>query len=210
MRKALQKMDEKVGPTSPMPYILQLRNWIFGKEKPEVWTRIAFFICLPIVLINLLWHAISYFAFSAREVIYQNKKVDIAALAQKRAGELQMNEGDAIELLSTFHAISMILWLLAFVGLVCLYRRKKIFVVITVGSFFLYLAMMGFYLGGAYVWKETTNADKLLLTIYAAVLLGIYRLRYFSESTNEEEDPLDNVDPDDDPEREEGEVKINS
>lgn len=150
---------------SPLPFIIQLRNLLFGKVKPGIYTQITFYINLVGAGIFGLWNAISYFAISYRTVFFEQKGVDVAAIIDRRGIELGFQSGDFMNRLSTFHGISMVCWLLILVGLVLLWRRRSLYVYFFFVPFIFYFGMMVFYISFTYFLEDTTAFDKVLLLV---------------------------------------------
>jgi hypothetical protein len=181
MREVLKKMDERVGPTSPLPYMIKMRKTIYGKEHPDALIQVHFFILFPITIYFSIWHLMSLFAFSSREFILEQKRIDILELAEERALDIGVDPTRILEDLQVFHSISAILWGVCFFGLIFLWRKKGIFLFFSGLAFLLLIGMVVFYLGGDYLSKEYTKVDKVLLALVPFALLLIYRLRFWSK-----------------------------
>ena len=123
---------------SPLPFVLILRNLIFGKKKPDMYTRIAFF---------------------------------IGTIIENRGLELEFESGDFLNRLQVASAISIILWIVFFAGLVLLYRKKKLFIYFTIVPLALYLGMSIFYLSFNYFAQDTTMFDKIALLVLGLILI---------------------------------------
>ena len=95
---------------SPIPFVILLRNLIFGKAKPDIYTRIVFYISSAIGLMFLLWNCISYFSLVSREWIFNNKGIDIESIIERRGIELGFEGADFINRLQTVSAIAIICW----------------------------------------------------------------------------------------------------
>jgi len=163
---------------SPVPLIIKLRNFIFGKSKPDIYTRITFFINLVIWATFFIWHCISYFTITSRALILQKKGIPVERIIENRGSQLDFAQGDFLNRLLTFHAISIICWGLIFVGLVLLFRKKKQFSYFILGPIIFYLGMNAFYLSFTYFMEDTTAYDKIaLLILIASILFHTYLMK---------------------------------
>lgn len=157
--------EEKTPFQSPVPYIVMLRNFIFGKEKPDVLTQVNFFINLFISLSFFIWHILSWLAISKRELIWQKKGISVEGLIESRGVELGFGSGELLSRLLTLHGISVICWGVILLGLVRLYRRKADFIYIVIPSLFFYVGMYLFYLSFRFFIEDTTAYDKLSMIL---------------------------------------------
>ena len=156
---------------SPLPFVLILRNLIFGKKKPDMYTRIAFFIGTIISLTFLLWSIITYYALVSRDWISSQKGIPVQSIIENRGLELEFESGDFLNRLQVASAISIILWIVFFAGLVLLYRKKKLFIYFTIVPLALYLGMSIFYLSFNYFAQDTTMFDKIALLVLGLILI---------------------------------------
>ena len=163
---------------SPIPFIIQFRNLIFGKEKPDIFTLVTFYMNLVIWFTFMVWNIISYFSISMKDFILAQKGISVEEIITKRGLELGFENGEFLNHLLTFHAISIICWTLVFVGIVLLYRKKIQFVYFIVGAVFAYIGMSIFYVGYNYFIEDTTTYDKIaLLVIVAGSILHYFLMR---------------------------------
>ena len=163
---------------SPLPFLIQLRNLIFGKQKPDIFTRVTFYINLLIWLTFILWSIISYISISARTFILQEKGISVEAIVEKRGAELGFEGGEFLDRLLTFHSISFICWMIVFVGLVLLYRKKIQFIYFVLGATLFYIGMHIFYLSYTYFVEDTTLYDKIsLLILITGSLIHLYLMK---------------------------------
>lgn len=150
---------------SPLPFIVKLRNLVFGSRKPGIYTRLTFFVNLVCLLIFALWSAISYFAIVYRALFLQEKGVDVEAIIEARGLALGFESGEFIQTLMTFHGVSMICWAFVFVGLILLWRKSGHFAYLFFGGTLFYFGMMVFYVGFDYYLEDTSGFDKVLFLI---------------------------------------------
>ena len=156
---------------SPIPFVLILRNLIFGKTKPDIYTRITFYTGLVLSVVFLLWNSITYFALISSDWIYSNKEVNVKGIIERRAVELDFTAADFLGRLQFFSFFSIILWATFFVGLVLLYRKSKLFIYFTVAPLLLYVLISIFYLSFTYFMEDTTLFDKIALLVLGLSLI---------------------------------------
>lgn len=193
-----QEIKPKTTPfQSPVPFIIKFRNFIFGKTKPDIYTRVTFFSNLVIWATFFIWHCISYFTITSRTLILRQKGIPVERIIEKRGAQLEFTPGDFLNRLLTFHAISIICWALVFLGLVLLFRKRKQFSYFILGAITFYLGMNVFYLSFTYFMEDTTAYDKIaLLVLVASIIFHTYLMKnerlggsisFFGEANEAEE-----------------------
>ena len=187
MREALKRMDEKVGPKSPLPYMIKLRNLIFGKKNPGPLVKYSFFVFLPIAIYFLLWNLLAFFAFSVGDLIRANKSIEISSLVAERFAELGIESANPIGTIQTYHSVSSLLMLGSIIGLVFLWRQKKMFFPLMFISMLFYLGMALFYVGGDYFWSEFSSVDKGLVAINILGAILVLKLQFYTGRNIKEE-----------------------
>lgn len=156
---------------SPVPFVIILRNIIFGKNKPDIYTRLTFFIGIILSGIFLLWNGITYFALISADWIWNNKGVNVKGIIERRATELNFTADDFVNRLEVASLTSILLWIVFFCGLVLLYRKQKLFIYFTMIPLVLYLIISTFYLSFTYFMEDTTAFDKIALLILGLSLI---------------------------------------
>lgn len=157
---------------SPVPLLIRVRNLIFGKKKPDIYTRITFYLNLLIWVGFMLWSIISYIAISSRKLIFEIKGIPVESIIQERGHALGFTEDTFISRLTTFHAISVICWIVVLFGLILLYRKQRRFVYFILGGTTFYVGMIIFYISFQYFREDVTFIDKVgLLVLFLSVLL---------------------------------------
>lgn len=163
---------------SPLPFIIQFRNLIFGKVKPDTFTTVTFIINLIICCTFFLWSLISYFSISLKDFIEAQKGISVEEIIANRGSELGFESGEFLSHLLTFHAISMICWMIVFVGIVLLYRKKINFIYFIIAPILFYVGMSIFYISYTYFIEDTTTYDKIaLLVIVAGSIVHYFLMR---------------------------------
>lgn len=157
---------------SPVPILIKLRNLIFGKERPDIFTQVHFFLNLIIVAAFFSWHLLSVLAINKRGLIWDFKGISVEALIERRGMELGFSGGELLDRLVTLHSIAVICWAVVLIGLVRLYRRKKDFIYFTLPAMLFYLGMNVFYMSYRFYVEDTTSFDKVavLLAILSSVI----------------------------------------
>src|SRR3989338_1967035 len=113
---------------SPLPLLIRIRNFIFGKETPDNYTKFSFFLALVIWSIFLIWSVLGSIAIRMREMIVDQKEIDVTEMIEARGIELGFEPNAFIDRLEAFHALSICFWLVVFIGLVLLWRKNERFV----------------------------------------------------------------------------------
>ena len=169
---------------SPIPFIVKLRNLIFGNKKPGIYTRLTFFVNLICLAIFFLWSTISYFAIVYRALFLEEKGVDVGAIIEARGLALGFAPGEFIQTLMTFHGVSLICWGFVFVGLVLLWRRSGHFAYLFFGGTIFYFGMIIFYVGFDYYLEDTSLFDKIVFLIMNLNTLFYF---FFMQRTEDDE-----------------------
>lgn len=158
-RERLRKLE------SPIPFVIILRNWIFGKKRPDIYTRLTFLANTVIWMLFLVWSGFSYFAVMSKEWIWQQKGIAITWIIERRGDQLGFEEGVFMNRLEISNLIGLLCWVVFFIGLALLYRKKRIFVYFTILPLLTYIGLNSLYLSFTYFLEDITLFDKILLLI---------------------------------------------
>ena len=194
----MEKSDENIDASvkkfqSPVPLLINLKNLIFGKEKPDVYTQLTFYINIIIWLTFLLWSILSYFTISSHKVMNQFKGINIERIIQKRGEELGFEGTDTfLDRLLTFNGVAIICWGIVFFGLILLFRKKSKAIYFILGGTFFYIGMSIFYLSWSYFIEDMTSYDKVALLII--IVSTIFHTQMIKQSS--EGDPVNFFEPD--------------
>ncbi|AEA45113.1 hypothetical protein [Fluviicola taffensis] len=180
---------------SPIPILSRLRNLIFGKETPDAYTQVSFYLGIVIWLIFLIWIILGYVVLTNTEWIEQEKGLDVHSLIESRGQALGFIGTDFQSSLITFYNIALITWTGIFIGLALQWRKRTYFIYFIWISGGVYLLSMWFLLGFSYWYNDTTTFDKIAFFLF----IGHSSLHYYflnreanGDSTNffgiEEED----------------------
>lgn len=154
---------------SPVPFVLKLRDLIYGKRKPDFFTRINFILNLVLWATFMIWSVISFYAVGSREFIYRQKGIPVESIIKSRGRELGFNGEDFLHRLLTVNGIAIICWGIVFVALILMYRRNKIFFYPFIVPILLYIGMLFAYISPSYFMQDTTTFDKIaLITMLAS------------------------------------------
>ncbi len=150
---------------SPVPFVLKIRDLIFGKEKPDLFTRLNFLLNLVLWASFMIWSIISFYVVSARDFIYRQKGIPVESIIKSRGQELGLDGDDFLQKLITVNGISVICWAAVFIALVLMYRRSKRFFFPFIIPILFYLGMLFIYISPSYFFEDTTTFDKIALLI---------------------------------------------
>lgn len=155
---------------SPVPILKRIRNFLLGKQKPDIFTRITFWMSLIISLIFLIWNILGYVAVSSADWIFSEKGIDVASIIENRGNQLGFEKGEFASRLLTFNAIGVSCWTILIAGLLFLYRKRMTYIYMVFGALIFYLGMIFFYLGFGYFVEDITFMDKVALLILFSCL----------------------------------------
>lgn len=160
---------------SPIPILSRLRNLIFGKESPDTYTQISFYLGLMIWVIFLVWIILGYMVLTSTEWIEQEKGLDVHSLIEQRGEALGFKGTDFQNNLITFYNIALVAWAGMFIGLVLQWRKNTWFIYFIWASGGIYLLTMWFLMGFSYWYHDTTTFDKIAFFL----LIGHSSLHYY-------------------------------
>ncbi len=182
-RERIRKLE------SPIPFVIILRHWLFGKKKPDMLTRITFLANFVIWILFLIWSCFSYFAVNSREWIWEQKKLAVTWIIEQRGAQLGYEKGEFLAMLEFTSLLAIFCWGIFFVGLVLLYRKKKIFIYFTLIPLLAYVVMNSFYLGFNYFIEDITLFDKVLFLISGvSLLIAAFMIRSGRDSADSTSD----------------------
>ena len=173
-KKLQEEIVHKTKFNSALPMIIIARNAVFGKKKPDGYTRVTFYINSVIWFTFLIWHLLSYFAFSLRDLIFEEKKIDVTTLIYCRGEELGFEARDFLARVLELHIYSAIAWGIFFVGLVLLWRKNRWAIYTLLISIAAYYTLLIIYMSLNFFNQDVTLFDKVLLSF-----MGINLLIYF-------------------------------
>ncbi len=184
--------------SSPLPLLIRFRNFIFGTQSPDNYTKFSFFFALIIWVIFMVWSVLGSIAIRMRNTIFDQKEIDVTAMIEKRGQELGFEPHAFIGRLEAFHALSIIFWIIVFIGLVLLWRKNERFMYVFFTGCGLYLLFMLVMLGFRYFAQDTTFFDKIAFATLV-IHTGVYgyllkreksgkKLQFFGIDDEDDED----------------------
>ena len=188
--------EKKTKFQSPKPILVRLRNIVFGKRKPDIFTRVTFYINTVLWLSFMLWNVVGYFAISSREMITEMKGIKVEKIIVERGIELGFEPTDFISRLTVVHGVGILCWAAVFFGLILLYRKRKQFLYFILGGVLFYVGLNIFYLSFQFFREDTTSFDKISLlvivlsTVIHSFLMGNERrggsISFFGDADEED------------------------
>ncbi len=159
---------------SPIPLLIRLRNFIFGKEKPDSYTKVTFYLNFIPALLFFFWNIASFFAVYLRQLIQDQKGVPVDLIIRSRGEMLGFDGEEFVSRVQTFYSVSAICWFVVLFGTILIWRKRERFVYFIFGGTLFYLGMTIFYMNYSFFKEDITFFDKI---IYLAVLAN--SLLYF-------------------------------
>lgn len=150
---------------SPLTILMRLRNFIFGTETPDMYTKFSFFLAFAGWAIFMLWSVLGTIVIRMRELIVDNKEIDVTALIEARGIALGFEPDAFIGRLEAFYALSIVCWTVVFIGLVLLWRKNERFMYVYFTGCGCYLILMWTMLGFGYYSRDTTFFDKIAFAV---------------------------------------------
>ncbi|MDX1446264.1 hypothetical protein [Lishizhenia sp.] len=179
-----QKLNT-VSPKDTLTFLSKIRLGIFGKQKPDLFTRIIFFINVLGFFVFFCWAAISYVAIALNDLIQKSKQISVEDIVIKRGEELGFDKGEIfLENFKQFQFLDIFIWVGLFCGLVFLYRKKAIYALFYFGALILHFLLMFYLLGMDYILNDISMFDKVA---YAVMLFPtlLYFFLLKKEKTDE-------------------------
>lgn len=175
---AANKIEEELDKhlNSPLSLLSRLKKWILGEEKPDSFTFWSVIINSIIAFIFLLWSILSLFVISSRDLLYEQKKINVPEIIEKRGLELGFQTDEFAKALENFHLLAFICWCIVIVGIVLQYRRNLKFIYFIGCGLLVYIIGMWFMLGFSYWKSDTTGFDK---SLFFLIILSSGFLYYY-------------------------------
>lgn len=162
-----EKID-KLSPEDAIPLFVKISRIIFGKKKPDGFTKIIFSINLFAWFLLFMWNMISYFVLLSSSIIKENKGFSINAIIRRNGQKLGMDGQDFLDSITQFYFINNFIWAIIFIGLVLMYRKKAFYPFILLGGLAIHFSLMFFTLGLQYFIEDVSFFDKIL---YATLIV---------------------------------------
>lgn len=155
-------------------YTKSVSRFIFGAESPSTWTKVVFYLNLVLGGLLLVWHILSYYAFSMKDLVLEKKNIDVEELLIKRAEELHLAPTDFLNKLLNFELISIFVWTIFLVGLIFLWRRMKIAFWIHFITLVAYYGVLILFLNLNFFNQDVSISDKVILGLIISSLMLFY------------------------------------
>lgn len=158
----------------PKHFMGRVRRMILGKEKPNLLTRISCGLGLLVWFYLISWHVVTLLVLFLFNTLKHPEK--IRAAFGRVGGSYGL--GDPINLLIGHSAIQIILYLVMLVGIIFIYRKKKLgFLMYVIAAAATFIATF-IIMGPKYMSNELSLVDTALLGV-TAVYFGIGALIFY-------------------------------
>ncbi|PHR43425.1 MAG: hypothetical protein COA32_16415 [Fluviicola sp.] len=158
----------KLSPEDAIPLFVKISRLIFGKKKPDGFTRIIFSINLFSWFLLFMWNMISYFVLLSSDIIKENKGFSVNAIIRRNGQKLGFNGQDFLDAITQFYFLNNFIWIIIFIGLILMYRKKAFYPFLLLGGLAIHFSLMFFTLGLQYFLEDVSFFDKIL---YAVIIV---------------------------------------
>lgn len=155
----------KLSPEDAIPLFVKISRLIFGKKKPDGFTRIIFSINLFSWFLLFMWNMISYFVLLSSDIIKENKGFSVNAIIRRNGQKLGFNGQDFLDAITQFYFLNNFIWIIIFIGLILMYRKKAFYPFLLLGGLAIHFSLMFFTLGLQYFLEDVSFFDKILYAI---------------------------------------------
>jgi hypothetical protein len=175
---AANKIEEKLDKhlNSPLSLLGQFKKWVLGGEKPDSFTFWSVTLNTIISVIFLVWSIMSLFVIKSRDLMFEQKKINVSEIIEKRGLELGFQTDEFENALENFHLLAFICWFVVVIGIVLQYRRNMNFIYFIGAGLLVYLIGMWIILGFSYWKSDTTGFDK---SLFFLIILSTGFLYYY-------------------------------
>lgn len=161
-----------------LPFVWKIHRFIFGKQLPDHYTRWTFRFNLLIVLLFLFWHGVSFYVIDLRDLIYEQKNINVEQLIFCRGEKLGFSSFYFLRKLIEYHLYSIFVWLVFLAGLILLWRKSTSVIYLFLGGFIAYFGIIFFVMNIKFFHEDTTLFDKVVLSIFAGNLLLYFYIQH--------------------------------
>ena len=166
----------------PKNLLQRVRRLILGKEKPNFLTRVSCGVGFVVWIYLISWHLLTFIALFLFDTL---KSSDVIRASFNRVGGRYI-QGDPINHLLVYSVMEIIIYLVMLIGLILIYRKKKIgFLLFVFGGAATFLVTF-FIMGYTYLAEETSLGDILILGTTVAYF-GIGALIFYRKKAEPEE-----------------------
>ncbi|PKR80829.1 hypothetical protein CW751_08665 [Brumimicrobium salinarum] len=165
----MKKPIDQLKPEDAIPLFVKIKKLILGNKKPDGFTRLIFSFSLFAWFMLMSWNSISYFVLLTSDIIEKNKGFSVQEVIIKNGQKLGFNGEEFLASLHGFLFHNLFIWLLIFIGLALMYRKKRIYTLFVFGGLMIHFVYMFFTLGFQYFIEDISFFDKIL---YFILILG--------------------------------------
>lgn len=150
---------------SPIPILSKLKTWILGKDKPDTYTQVSFYVGLAIFGLIATWLILGYSVVSNTMFIEQEKGIPVHEIIQELGRRYGFTDELFLSRLINFYHLALFSWVTILIGLVLQWRKNKAFIYFILVGASLYLVGMWSMLSFSYWYHEISFFDKLIYFI---------------------------------------------
>jgi hypothetical protein len=138
---------------------------LFGKERPDIFTRLILQGAIIGYVLLFLWSLLSWFAFSFGWKVEVDKGTQIIQLIESRASYYGFTRTEFQQRVTQFHLLSMASWLMSLFSALLLYRKNQLFLGLMLIGHGLYLTSLFYLLGFDFFLRDIGWFEKLTLLV---------------------------------------------
>lgn len=147
----------------------RIRNVILGQEKPNFFTRVSVTTGFIVWVYLFSWQILSFIAFMLMGSL---KQADLVERSFRRVGKKLYDIDHILNRLLIHSFAEFIAFGLVLLGLILIWRKRKIgFIVYVIGNVSILLCTL-FILGREYLFKEVSSFD-IILILVSSLYFGI-------------------------------------
>jgi len=181
----MRKPIDQIKPEDAIPLFIRLKQFIFGKKRPDGFTRLLFSFSLFSWTLLTIWNAVSYFVLLSAAVIEENKGFSVTQIIRKNGQNLGFNGDEFLTVISNFYFYNLFIWVFIFIGLVLMYRKTRKYTFFILGGLAIHFIYMLYALGFQYFIEDVSFFDKMLYAILIGVTL-IHSFLMYKEKESQE------------------------
>ncbi len=161
----------RLSPEDALPLMIRIKYFLFGRQRPDGFTRITFTLSLFIWVLLTLWNAISYFVLLSSDIIEKNKGFSVQDIIRENGVSHGFSGPEFLEALRHFYFINNFIWGLIFIGLVLMYRKKRSYPFFIFFGLAVHFGYMFWNLGFQYLVQDISFFDKICYAIFIFTII---------------------------------------
>ncbi len=158
--------SKKASEEDTIRWLLSLHRLIFGKNEPDVYTKITFFINILLWVLFFSHVILQWVSIQFSDLLETHKQLNLIQLIKQRGTAIGFDGEEFLVQLLSFLQISAIGLLSIFIGLILLWRKKMIFTLFFFGGTILILCTILFLLGATYLNQDIPYFLKTLFLLW--------------------------------------------